>query len=150
MQYISDPHTDIRLVRFEAGEIDRFASLNYELFKEKRIINRTNHNFLVSLACIKGDIVIGFKIGYGKEKSTFYSAKGGVLPEFRNKGLAKAMMHEMMSIARKDGFELFEYDTFPNMHAGMLILGLKLGFTVKFAGYNARYSDYQITLQKHL
>lgn len=105
---------------------------------------------MVVLGAFIQDIPIGFKIGYGRKEGEFYSAKGGVLPEYRRQKLADAMMYEMIEIAREARFQVFTYDTFPNMNPGMLILGLNYGFKVTYAGYNARYNDYQITLSLDL
>jgi ribosomal protein S18 acetylase RimI-like enzyme len=140
----------IRIKQLPAREINRLDALNYELFRERRIINRTEHPFLVILTANVHDIPVGFKIGYGRKEGEFYSAKGGVLPAYRGMRLAERMLDQMLDIASGAGYSCFTYDTFPNMHPGMLVMGLKYGFKVTWTGYNARYSDYQITLQKIL
>lgn len=137
---------DVRIERLPRHELDRLSALNFEIFREKRIINHQTHPFLVVLAAFAEDIPVGFKIGYGRKEGEFYSAKGGVLPAFRRQKLAESMMHEMIRIAREARFRTFTYDTFPNMNPGMLIMGLNFGFKVTYTGYNARYSDYQVTL----
>ena len=35
---------------------------------------------------------VGFKVGYAESRSTFYSAKGGVLPDERRHGVARALL----------------------------------------------------------
>ena len=52
--------------------------------------------------------------------------------------------------ARRLGYDRFAYDTFPNMHPGMTVLGLREGFEVTAAGYNATYQDYRIRFEKAL
>lgn len=141
---------DIRIERLPREDLNRLAALNFEIFREKRIINHQTHAFLVILAAFAGDIPVGFKIGYGRKQGEFYSAKGGVLPSFRRQKLADTMMQQMLDIAREARFEVFTYDTFPNMNPGMLMMGLNYGFKVTYAGYNARYNDYQITLSLKL
>ncbi len=147
---ISDLSAAIELAKLPKEKLPELEALNFELFRERRIINRTSHKFLVVLAAYCEDIPVGFKIGYGRRNREFYSAKGGVLPQFRRRGLARKMLDRMTEIATENGFETFTYDTFPNMHQGMLILGLNRGFKVSYAGYNTQYSDYQITLTKKL
>ncbi|AXJ01786.1 hypothetical protein CYPRO_2544 [Cyclonatronum proteinivorum] len=144
------PANEIRIERLPRKELGRLSELNFEIFREKRIINHKTHPFLVILAAFAGDIPVGFKIGYGRKEGEFYSAKGGVLPGFRRRKLADTMMKQMLEIAREARYEVFTYDTFPNMNPGMLIMGFSYGFRVTYAGYNARYNDYQITLSLKL
>ncbi len=141
---------EVKLIELPKEQLHKLDALNFELFRERRIINRTSHSFLVVLAVFAGDIPVGFKIGYGRKEREFYSAKGGVLPDFRRRGFAESMLIRMMDLAADAGYNTFTYDTFPNMNRGMLILGLNHGFEVSYAGYNTRYSDYQITLTKKL
>ncbi len=138
----------IRVLKKE--ELTVLEPLNRELFGEKRIINRTNHDFLLILGAFTKDIPVGFKVGYGLKENVFYSAKGGVLQSYRGLGIATDLLETMMQISKEKGYESFKYDTFPNMHPGMLRIGLKKNFNVIFAGWNAQYNDYQITLSKTL
>lgn len=138
------------ITRLPREQLHKLEALNYELFRERRIINRTDHKTLIILIAQLHDIPVGFKIGYGRKNKEFYSAKGGVLPGFRRKKLASTMLDVMMRLAAEQQFNTFTYDTFPNMHKGMTLLGLQRDFEVVDAKYNARYSDYQLTLQKNL
>lgn len=142
--------TDIEIEFLKKDQIDLIKPVNRFIFNEERIINTTSHSDLIVLrACIK-DITIGFKVGYGKRNGIFYSAKGGVLPNYRRMGLAKKMLDEMLDASRLLGYSDFQYDTFPNMNKGMLIMGLNNGFSVIEAKYNAQYKDFQITLSKKM
>lgn len=141
---------ELRIEKLRREEFDRLDAINFTLFNEKRVINRTDHTDLVLLsACIR-DIIIGFKVGYGKKNGVFYSAKGGVLPDYRRKGVAKKLLDEMMSQATLLGYSKFVYDTFPNHHPGMLVLGLNRGFRVTEACWNPQYNDFQISLSASL
>lgn len=149
----SDKHHtcgDFVITSLPREQLHKLEALNFELFRERRIINRTDHKTLIILVARLHDIPVGFKIGYGRKNNEFYSAKGGVLPRFRRKKLASAMLDIMMRSAAEQHFKTFVYDTFPNMHKGMTLLGLQRDFEVVDAKYNARYSDYQLTLQKDL
>lgn len=145
--------TDISEIRIEyltKSQLHELDVINRSVFNEDRIINRTDHEFMIILrACLK-DITIGFKVGYGRKKGVFYSAKGGVHKDYRRLGIAEKLMDEMMHAATFLGFTEFQYDTFPNLHPGMLILGLTKDFRIIEAKYNAQYKDFQITLMKPL
>ena len=124
--------------------------MNQTIFGEARIINQLDRrDLLLFLATIEGEPV-GFKVGYGLTASKYYSAKGGVLEPWRGRGVARALLHAMEGEVRRMGYERFAYDTFPNMHPGMTVLGLREGFEVTAAGYNATYQDYRIRFEKDL
>jgi hypothetical protein len=55
-----------------------------------------------------------------------------------------------MRRAARRGYDRFAYDTFPNKHPGMTVLGLDEGFEVTRAGYSARYEDYRLRFEKAL
>ena len=67
-----------------------------------------------------------------------------------DRGVARALLYRMMDEARALGYRRFAFDTFPNRHGGMTVLGLAEGFTVTAAGYNAAYKDYRIRFEKAL
>lgn len=124
--------------------------LNMTIFDERRIINTFDREDLLMLLALLGEEPVGFKIGYRLRSDTFYSAKGGVLPQYRRRGIARAMLHVMMDCVRDWGYRTFIYDTFPNQHPGMTVLGLSEGFRIVKAGYNAQYDDYRLRFLKEL
>ena len=148
--------------RVDAVSMERFdevREINEALFQEARVINRLDRaDLLMLLAYQPGedgeedgkDVLAGFKVGYGESPAVFYSAKGGVLPAFRRRGLARLLLHRMEDEARQKGYRRFAYDTFPNKHAGMTVLGLAEGYRVAAAGYNAPYRDYRLRFEKTL
>ncbi len=138
----------IEEVGLEAHEL--LFSLNMTIFKEPRIINSFDRSDLMILLARVGGEPVGFKIGYRENRYTFYSAKGGVLTTHRRQGVARAMLHEMMARARQRGYTRFAFDTFPNMHPGMTILGLTEGFRVMKADYNPVYRDYRLRFERKL
>ncbi|MEL6771335.1 MAG: GNAT family N-acetyltransferase [Bacteroidota bacterium] len=140
-------------LRVERVGMDRFAevrAINEAIFNEARVINQLDRRDLVMLLALLDDTPVGFKVGYGENRTTFYSAKGGTLPAWRRRGLARLLLAEMMQEARVLGYLVFAYDTFPNMHPGMTVLGLAQGFRVTAAGYNASYRDYRLRFEKEL
>ena len=133
--------------------LDRFAevrALNEAVFGESRVIHRLDRDDLTLLLAHRHGRAVGFKVGYGESRATFYSAKGGVLPEARRHGVARALLAAMEAEARRLGYERFAFDTFPNKHPGMTVLGLAAGFTVTAAGYNAAYRDYRLRFEREL
>ena len=143
--------------RVDVVGMDRFDEvrhINEALFHEARVINRLDRADLLMLLAYEGDgdgrTLAGFKVGYGESPAVFYSAKGGVLPPFRRRGLARLLLHRMEAEARRMGYRRFAYDTFPNKHAGMTVLGLAEGYRVAAAGYNAPYRDYRLRFEKAL
>ena len=140
-------------LRIERVGMERWLdvqALNQAVFGEARVIQRLDRPDLVLLFATVEGRPVGFKVGYGESQTTFYSAKGGVLEAHRRRGVAKAMLVRMMEEARGLGYARFAYDTFPNKHAGMTVMGLTEGFTVTAAGYNAAYRDYRIRFEKAL
>lgn len=124
--------------------------LNVAIFDEQRVINTFDReDLLMLLATVDGEPA-GFKIGYRESRYVFYSAKGGVLPEYRRSGIARRMLAVMMERVREDGYVRFAFDTFPNRHPGMTVLALAQGFRLTKADYNATYRDYRLRFEKRL
>ena len=71
---------------------------------------------------------VGFKVGYERD-SFFYSWMGGILPDFRRMGIAKALADRQEDWARAKGYDSVTFKT-RNAHKGMLIFALKNGFDI--------------------
>jgi GNAT superfamily N-acetyltransferase len=139
-----------RIVVVDLTALDIVKELNASVFGEERVINTFDREDLYILLAYLAERPIAFKIGYRESRFVYYSAKGGVLPEFRRMGIARRMLHEMTDLARAHGFIRFAFDTFPNRHPGMTILGLKEGFRVVKADYNTVYRDFRLRFEKSL
>ncbi len=134
-----------------AGDmIPVIAKLNRDIFGEERVIHSFDRKNLLLLLAMVDNLPVGFKVGYSKSERVFYSAKGGVLPEFRGDGVARVLLYSMMDHAREQGFRRFAFDTFPNKDPGMTILGLKEEFRVVKANYNSLFEDYRLRFEKDL
>ncbi|SHK83829.1 GNAT family N-acetyltransferase [Rhodothermus profundi] len=131
-------------------QLEVIRELNRAIFEEERIINTFDRDDLMILLARVDGVPVGFKIGYRENSRTFYSAKGGVLPAYRRQGIARQLLYVMMERARQKGYRRFAYDTFPNRHPGMAVLGLTEGFRVTRADYNTFYRDYRLRLEKDL
>ncbi len=130
--------------------LDDVRALNAVIFGESRVIHRLDREDLMILLARRDGRTVGFKVGYAESRQTFYSAKGGVLPDERRHGVARALLAAMQAEARRMGYARFAFDTFPNKHPGMTVLGLAAGFTVTAAGYNAAYRDYRLRFEQDL
>ncbi|MCS7082153.1 MAG: GNAT family N-acetyltransferase [Bacteroidetes bacterium] len=124
--------------------------LNWRIFGEERIINRFDRPDLCMLLARVDGLPVGFKIGYGESREVFYSAKGGVLEGYRRRGIARAMLYEMMQLARRRGYRVFAYDSFPNRYPAMVILGLVEGFRVVEVRWNPDFRDFKMRFEKAL
>lgn len=147
---VPKPPAALHIERVGMERLDVIRRLNTTIFDERRVINTFEREDLLMLLAALGDEPAGFKIGYRLRAGTFYSAKGGVLSRYRRQGIARALLHVMMDWVRDRGYRHFTYDTFPNRHPGMTILGLSEGFRVVKAGYNPQYDDYRLRFQKEL
>lgn len=102
-----------------------FEDADIEFFVDRL---QTKENILLNL-CYKDDILIGFKIGYRYNETTFYSWIGGVIEEHRNKGIAKRLMRLQHQSAKEMGFLKLRTKSM-NRFKPMMILNLKNGFDI--------------------
>ena len=140
----------LEIERVQIERFDEIRRLNEAVFGEGRVIYRLDRDDLTLLLATIGGRAVGYKVGYGESPTTFYSAKGGVLDGWRRLGIARAMLARMEDEARGLGYRRFAYDTFPNKHPGMTVLGLAEGFAVTAAGYNAAYRDFRLRFERDL
>lgn len=96
-----------------------------EVYKER--LEGKKH--LVAIAEIDG-VLAGFKVGYDKfGNDSFYTWMGGVLPAYRQMGVAKALADFQESYARAQGFDSVILKT-RNRHKNMLLFALSSGFEI--------------------
>ncbi len=130
--------------------LDLIRRLNVDIFDDEHIINTFERDDLLMLVAWLNESAVGFKIGYQFDTTGFYSAKGGVREDYRREGIARALLYALMDAARERGYERFIYDTFPNKHPGMTVMGLDEGFRVIKANYSSRYEDYRLRFERSL
>ena len=140
----------LHVERIELARYDEVRRLNEAVFGDDRVIYRLDRDDLTLLLATVAGEAVGYKVGYGESPTTFYSAKGGVVDGWRRRGVARALLVRMEDEARRLGYRRFAFDTFPNRHPGMTVLGLAERFTVTAAGYNAAYRDYRIRFERDL
>ncbi|MCO6491056.1 MAG: GNAT family N-acetyltransferase [Phaeodactylibacter sp.] len=80
------------------------------------------------LAAWDGEKAVGFKAGYERD-GYFYSWMGGVLPDYRKKGVAQALADAQEAWAKTQGYDSITFKT-RNVHKAMLIFALRNGFDI--------------------
>lgn len=142
--------TSVTIEEVGVDKLDVIQDLNLTIFEEQRIINTFDReDLMLLLASIDGE-AIAFKIGYRENRFIYYSAKGGVLPEYRRNGIARLLLFDMMDRIRTRGYQRFAFDTFPNRHPGMAVMALQEGFRITKADFNTTYRDYRLRFEKKL
>ncbi len=95
---------------------------------EKHFIQKlsTKYRVLIQL-CMESEKIVGMKIGYEEKPGYFYSWLGGVLPNFRRRGIASKLMLAQHDWCKKNGYSYVETRTRTN-NPEMMILNLKARF----------------------
>jgi GNAT superfamily N-acetyltransferase len=83
---------------------------------------------MLQLALSEG-AVIGYKLGYRRNREVFYSWLGGVLPDQRRRGIARELLDRQHAWCRSQGYRRVRTDT-TNAFREMLLLNLRAGFDV--------------------
>ena len=99
------------------GSIDEVYSLakaipEFEDLYPKSVFesNLGNNKSLILIAEIE-NTVVGFKAGYEQQQDgSFYSWMGGVLPEFRGKGVARKLADYLEKWAIEEGYSKIKND----------------------------------------
>lgn len=145
-------------------KIKTFSEINNSLLcdlkaLEKEIFKNTTESFFdkdkkkyqsspLCLVAYDNEKPIAFKIGYKLSDSVFYSWLGGVLPSYRNQGLAKLLMQKQHEQLKSAGYH-FVRTSSRNKFKSMLILNLKMGFDITGTQLK-KPNDLSILLEKEL
>ncbi|MFD0051847.1 GNAT family N-acetyltransferase [Actinomycetes bacterium NPDC127524] len=78
---------------------------------------------------LKDKKAVGYKIGYALNREQFYSWLGGVDADFRNQGIASALMEQQHHHVKESGYKAVQTQT-KNKWRSMLILNIKSGFDI--------------------
>ncbi len=109
---------------------------------------RLQDKFYLGLIAYWNNEAAGFKLGYEKPEG-FYSWMGGVLPNYRRKGIAKALAQFQEEHLFEQGFKKVFLKT-RNQHKNMLIFALKNGFNISGVEFKENILDNFKTIQKKL
>lgn len=117
----------------------------YDYYRE-----RLGHSSKLILCAFDKDKPVGCKIGYDHDHDgSFYSWLGGVLPNYRQYGIAKALAEKQEVWALANGFKSIKFKT-QNRHIAMLLFAMKNGFNIYEVVPKADLANYRIKLIKHL
>ncbi len=108
---------------------------------------KAHKNFLF-LNVFDKEKLVGFKFGYAQDKDLFYSWTGGVLPEYRQLGLAGELMKKQHEWCVKNEFKKIETRT-RNNFTDMIRLNFSFGFKI-IGTQNSHKDDIKVILEKVL
>ncbi|SMD36664.1 Acetyltransferase (GNAT) domain-containing protein [Reichenbachiella faecimaris] len=138
------------------GTIEEVVTLSRQIpefdnpHKAKVYEQRLNENqHLIAIAELDRELA-GFKVGYDKfNDKSFYTWMGGVLPQFRKSGVAKALAQFQEEFALMHGFETIVLKT-RNKHKNMLHFALSSGFDIIEVEVKSDTLENRIILRKKL
>jgi len=130
---------------FEVSKNIPEFNVPYDLDEYKKRL--TTELDLILIAYWKGEPA-GFKVGY-KIKDHFYSWMGGVIPEFRNKGIARKLAQTQQRLVKEHSIEMITMKT-RNKHINMLLFALSDGFQITGFEKSNDKSENRILLTKTL
>jgi len=144
------------MIAIREGDIDEVVSLMQELPEfinpySKEDLKKRLLTANLMLVAEMDEQLVGFKCGYERDSGTkkFYSWLGGVLPRYRNKGVAESLLKKMEEWCLERGYEVLEFKTL-NEHKVMLIFAIKNGFEIVDVRYSEKDDRKRIVLQKEL
>jgi predicted GNAT superfamily acetyltransferase len=127
---------------------DLYRTIFHSEPNEEAVERLTYSRDLLALIAYENDVPVAFKVGYRQDPDTYYSWLGGVLPEFRRKGLAYQLMIRQHNWARSMGYRFIQTKTL-NRWREMLILNLRNGFSITGA-YMGKDGRLRLILEKEL
>lgn len=117
--------------------------------KQEQFDIRLQSSPIILVAYFKGKAV-GCKIAYDRfNDGSLYSWLGGVLPEYRNKGIAQQLNEKMEELAVEKGYHSIVFKT-RNKFKSMLQFGLKNGYNIVGIEQKKDVSENRIVLKKEL
>ncbi len=98
--------------------------------KTAKVINRFETKLdILTIVAMHDDKIIGFKAGYSKSDTLFYSWLGGVAETFRGQNIASTLLQIQHTQCREKGYKTIQTKTL-NRWRNMLILNIKYGFDI--------------------
>ena len=107
-----------------AGKLEQEIPEFTHRYAEAQIEERLRGRPQLLIGAYVDDACVGYKVGYEFQPRRFYSWLGGVLPQYRRRGIALALLNWQEGWARKNGYEVIRV-TSENRYRSMLIFLLK-------------------------
>lgn len=99
------------------------------------------------LVAYEAEQAVGFKVGYEREKGSFYSWMGGVLPAYQRQGIARQLAEAQEAWVQAQGYPFITFKTL-NRHRAMLHFALNNGFNIMAVDAREEIGEYRIWLRK--
>jgi len=120
---------------------------SYEISEYSKRLNSTVH---LILTAYNDHNPIAFKIGYHRHSDgSFYSWMGGVLPNYRRKGIANNLADHQEAWAKKKSYNSIKVQT-RSKHNAMLTLLINRGFQITNRNEKISNSNTHIWMSKPL
>lgn len=113
-------------------------------FFKRRFMGR--YNVLTLLARLD-ERPVGFWIGFELKPTMFYHWLGGVLSDFRRKGIARQLLEAQLAWAKDHGYEYIRCECM-NHQREFLQFAINVGFDVCGIRWDSTHADNLITLEK--
>ncbi|GAK00784.1 GNAT family N-acetyltransferase [Geomicrobium sp. JCM 19055] len=128
---------------------EKLNGLHKRIFDSDNVVEkfRFKPEIVATMAWDKEEL-IGYKLGYAQNESTFYSWLGGVHPERRKQGIGEQLLLAQHRELKKRGFTHVETKTM-NRWRDMLLLNIRSGFCITGTHTNES-DDVMIMLRKRL
>lgn len=143
-------------VKIRIGTVEEVVALSrqvtefFQPYSEKTYEERLKDvPHLILIAEYDGEPA-GFKVGYERyHHDTFYSWMGGVLPNFRRKGIATMLADEQEKWAKNRGYTKIMFKT-RNRLTNMIHFGLNREFLIVDLIKTGKPEEYRIVMEKSL
>jgi len=142
---IAIKQSDIETVVALSKQIPEFHS-PYEAADYLKRLEGVPHLILVAFDSEKA---VGFKVGYEREKGSFYSWMGAILPEYRRQGIAQQLADYQELWAKEQGYPSIIFKTRNRLKA-MLTFAINNGFNITRVEERENIGEYRIWLKKDL
>lgn len=107
------------------------------------------HTRLFHVLAYENQKLVGFKLGFARDNTRFYSWSGAVLPDYQKLGLAGTMMQRQHLWCAQNKFNIVETRT-RNEFSGMIRLNLKNGFKIVGTTIDSAGDRIKLILEKEL
>lgn len=85
--------------------------------------------YRLNIAIYHKDICIGWHYGWQESSEKFYMCSSVIFPEYRKQGVYSALLPHILSIIRKEGFQIL-YSRHHCTNSAVIIPKLKTGFVI--------------------
>ncbi|MBI3259833.1 MAG: GNAT family N-acetyltransferase [Ignavibacteriae bacterium] len=100
---------------------------------EKEAMKILSHNmgkpYRLNIAIFHGEQCIGWHYGWQENSEKFYMCNTAIFPEYRKQGVYSALLPHILSIIKKQGFQIL-YSRHHSTNNAVIIPKLRIGFVI--------------------